>query len=100
MEPTVYTISTTQTMINIVGITGLDRMSPGGDRVGEVAGVNCFTGGPPLQVLERLAEIFQNLAVDEFNLAPRSHGCHESRNSVDDQAKTLLALALGLLRPF
>jgi hypothetical protein len=93
MEPAVYAIRMTQAMINIVRITCLDGMSPCGDRLREVVGVNCVTGGPPLQVFERLAETFQNLAVGMFHLALWRHGCHKPTNSVNDQGKSLIARA-------
>jgi len=50
------------------------------------------TGGPILQFLSRLAEILQDLAVEEFNLARRIQGTHKPRNCVDDPAETFLIL--------
>src|SRR5689334_20999956 len=100
MEPPVRAICAKQTVINIVGVAGLDRMSPCGDRLRKVFRVNYITSGPLLQVFERLAEIFESLPVHEFHFAVRGHGCHQSRNSVEDQAKALLALELSLLCPF
>jgi hypothetical protein len=39
-----------------------------------------------LEVLQRLAEVVQDLPVDELHLAGRSKGGDQSRNAVDDQA--------------
>jgi hypothetical protein len=50
-------------------------------------------GGPILQFLNRLAEIFQDLAVEELNLTCSIHGTHEPGNAIDNQAKIEFACA-------
>jgi hypothetical protein len=54
--------------------------------------MHSVAGGPILQFLSRLAEIFQELTVEKFNLAGRVQGTHKPRNTVDDQTKTFLTL--------
>src|SRR6267142_326645 len=51
-----------------------------------------IAGVPILQFLRRLAEIFQELAVEEFDFARGTQGTHEPRNAIDDQAKAFLTL--------
>src|SRR6202521_3153206 len=43
--------------------------------------------GPILQFLSRLAEIFQGLPVEKFDLACRIQRAHEPRHRVDDLAQ-------------
>src|SRR5712692_2272066 len=52
--------------------------------------MDSVAGGPILQFLSGLAEVFQDLPVDKFDLARRIRGRHKPRNAVDDQAQTLL----------
>jgi hypothetical protein len=57
--------------------------------------VDSFVRGPMLQLLNRLAEIFQDLTVEEFHLAGGTQGTYKPRNGVDDQTKTLLQRRLA-----
>src|SRR5580700_1594470 len=54
-------------------------------------------GGPILQVLSRFAEIFQELAVEELDLARGTQGTHEPGNGVDDQTQAKFAGAQSIL---
>src|SRR6266853_1507247 len=54
--------------------------------------MDSVTGGPILQFLRRLAEIFQELAVEKLDLACGTQGTHKPRNGVDDQTKAFLTL--------
>src|SRR5262249_59076851 len=97
VEPAVHTISTAQTVINVVLLPGFDRAPPRNDRLRQVLGVNGVAGGPPLQFCQRLAEIFQAWAVDEFDLTCRSHNRDVSGNAIHDQPKTFFTRAEGIL---
>ncbi len=44
-------------------------------------------GGPTLQFLRRLAEIFQDLAVEELKFTCSTHSTYEPGNAIDDQAQ-------------
>src|SRR3954471_7122935 len=87
LEPAVYAISTPATVLNVVGMPGFDRTRKGGHHAGEVMRMDDVAGGPTLQFLRRLAEIFQNLAVEELEPTCRTHGTHEPGNAIDDQAQ-------------
>ena len=54
--------------------------------------MDSVAGVPILQFLSRLAEIFQELAVEQFDLARGIQGAHKPGNAVDDQAKAFLTL--------
>src|SRR5260370_24108977 len=72
-------------------------MRKGGDHTSTIIGMNGVSVGPILQFLNRLAEIFQDLPVQEFNFAGRIHGTYQAGNAVDDQAKIEFARAQRFL---
>src|SRR6266478_3044896 len=86
LEPAVHAIGTPLTELENIRLSGLDRAPPRVDHAREVIRMDGVAGGPILQVLSRLAKIFQELAVEEFDLARGTQGTHEPRNAVDDQA--------------
>src|SRR5258708_16811081 len=77
------------------------------DHARKVIRMEGVEGDPMLKFLSHLAEIFQDLAVEIFDLPCRTQGKHKPRNVVDDQTKALLtlpkrclaALALNRNRP-
>src|SRR5258708_27477451 len=79
---------------------GFDGIPEGSDDTRKVVGMNGVAGCPTLQLLSRLAEIFQNLAVEKFDLACRTHGTHEPRNAMDDQTQIEFARTQGFLSTF
>ncbi len=79
-------------MVNVIGIPGFDRAPPGGDRPREIIWVDGFAGTPAFQFFKSLAEVFQDLVVDEFDLAFRSHYGYQAGDAIDDQANTLFTL--------
>src|SRR5258708_21265816 len=54
--------------------------------------MHSMAGGQILQFLRRFAEIFQDLPVEEFNLAHRVQGTHHPGNGIDNQSKAFLIL--------
>jgi len=58
----------------------------------EIIRMDSVEVGRILPFLSRLAEIFQGLAVEKFDLTGRTQGKHKSRNGVDDQTKAFLTL--------
>src|SRR5882762_9638017 len=62
--------------------------------------MDSVAGGPVLQLLGRLAEIFQELAVEEHHLARGTQGTYKPGNAIDDKAKALLVRPEGLLGTF
>jgi len=74
------------------------------DDVGKVVGVNGVSARPSLEFLERLAEVVEDLLVDELDRAVRCQNRNESGNPVDDVVESELALhgalvAASLLTP-
>src|SRR6267154_5056322 len=61
MKPPVRTVSTAQTVVNVIGIPGFDRVPPCGDRLGEIIWVDRVAGTPTFQFFKSLAEVFQDL---------------------------------------
>jgi hypothetical protein len=87
MKPAVHAIGTPAPVLNIAGIPRFDGMSKGGDHARKLIWMNGVAGGPTLQFLRRLAEIFQDLPVEEFDLTRRIECKHETRNAIDDGAE-------------
>src|SRR5260370_42332928 len=81
-------------------LPGLERASPRLDRAREVVRMNGVRGGPIFQFFMALAEIIQDLLIDEFDFAFRRQSTNKAGNTIDDQAKTLFAYTqarLGML---
>src|SRR5260370_14945813 len=62
------------------------------DDVGKVVGVNGVSARPPLEFFERLAEVVEDLLVDELHSSVRCQNCNESGNPVDDVVASELAV--------
>src|SRR2546425_871455 len=82
-------------MLKLNQLPGLHAPLPRIDHARKVIRMEGIAGSPILQFLSRLAEIFQNLAVEKLDLAFRTQGTYESRNTVDDPAKAFLTLLEG-----
>jgi hypothetical protein len=91
VEPAVDPISTAEAGLSVVRMAGLDRAPPRGEHNREVIQMNGVGDRPPLQFLERNTEIFQGLAVGDFDFTGRCHESGETRNVIADRAKMMLA---------
>src|SRR4029077_20694905 len=100
VEPTVYAIDSTATMLKIYRLSSFDRAPPGVDHTRKVIRMKGFVGRPMLHFLSRLSRICQDLRVLQFALACRIQDRHKPRNAVDDQTQALLVCADGLLGGF
>src|SRR4030095_8384571 len=60
--------------------------------------MNGIGRAPTFHFLERLAEIVQDLTVDNFDLTFRIHDGYETGNAFNGQPKPVFARAHGLLR--
>ena len=69
MEPAVYAIGTTDTVLSVMGLPGLDRASPRGRQVRKVIRMNDVGSGPTLQFVKRFATIIQALLIDVFEFS-------------------------------
>ncbi|OLE63219.1 MAG: hypothetical protein AUG04_06295 [Deltaproteobacteria bacterium 13_1_20CM_2_69_21] len=86
LEPAVHTVGSTLTKLIRIRLPGFDRVLPRVEQARKVIRMDGVAGGPILQFLGRLAEIFPDLAVEKFHLACRTHGAYKPRNGIDDQA--------------
>jgi hypothetical protein len=86
MEPAVDAIGSTIASFAIKRLPGFDRVLVGIDCAGTVVRVVSVADRSVLHLLSRLAEIFQDLAADVFELACRIPGGHKPGNVVHDQA--------------
>ena len=91
LEPTVHAVRAALAEFEIVGLPCLDRVSPCRDRAGQVLGMDRIAHLPVLQLLDRLTEVIEELAVEQFDSARGIQGAHKPRDAVDDEAKPLLA---------
>src|SRR5687768_13368381 len=55
------------------------------------------TGPPALELLQRTAEVLEDLAVDEFDVTGGRKGRDQPWNAVDDQARLAFAFAQRVL---
>src|SRR5260370_1757743 len=73
-------------------LPGFEPAPPRIDHAKEIIRMDSVEVGRILPFLSRLAEIFQGLAVEKFDLTGRTQGKHKSRNSFHDQTKAFLTL--------
>src|SRR4029077_6436760 len=90
LEPAVHTIGAPLAELKNIRLSGFDRVLPRVDHARKIIRMNGIAGGPILQFLSRLAEIFQDLTVEKFDLACRIQGTHKPRNGIDDPAEAFL----------
>ncbi len=69
MEPAVHAIGAPLAELENIRLPGFDRASPRVDHARKVIRMDSVAGGPILQFLSGLAEIFQELAVEKFDFA-------------------------------
>src|SRR5713226_5311596 len=100
MEPAVYAIGTTDTVLKVMGMPRFHRVSPRGRQARKVIRVNDIRSGPIFQFVERLATIIQALLIDEFEFSRGRRSINKAGNAIDDKAQTLFTRAQGLLGMF
>jgi hypothetical protein len=71
LEPAIHAIGPPLTEFKNVRLPGFDRALPRIDHARKVVRVDNVAGAPILQFLSCLTEIFQDLPVEEFDLACR-----------------------------
>ena len=62
--------------------------------------MDSVAGVPILQFLSRLAEIFQELTVEELDLAGGTQGTDKPRDAIDEMAELALTFTYRFLRAF
>ena len=72
LKPAVDAIERRARYFELEGVTGRDRMREDLDDARKILRMNRAVGPPVLQLLQRLAEVLEDLAVDEFDLTGRA----------------------------
>ena len=99
LEPTVLPVGSPDAMLDVVGLTGFDRVLPGGYYVWEISRMHRLDGAPLLQFFERPAKVLDDLAIDMLDLARRRHDRDQAGNGFDEQARLPLAFAQVAIQP-
>ena len=86
MEPTVDAIGAAATALKVERITGFDRLPDRGERMWPVIRMKRVSLSPPSQFLDRLAKIFQVVAIAGVQFTGRCPKRDESRNAIDDSS--------------
>ena len=74
LEPAIHAIGAALAELKNIRLPGFDRALPCIDHARKVFRMHRVTSAPIPQFLRRLAEIFQDLPVEEFDLARRAQG--------------------------
>src|SRR5258707_2033848 len=93
MEPAVYAIGTTETVLRVIWMPSFDRAFPRGQHARNVIRMCNAGDGPTFQFAKRFAKIIQSLLTGKFDFAFCRPGINEPGNAIDDQAQIELALA-------
>ena len=96
-EPVIDAIRPPKTLHDFVWTAGRDRACEDLDDVRQILRMNCVVRPPLPELLERLAEVLEHLAVDDFDVTGCAQECDQPRDAVDDQTRFALAFAQGLL---
>src|SRR6185503_7597562 len=99
LEPPVPPVGSPDAMLDVVGLTGFDRVLPGGYYTRDVSRMDGIDGAPLLQFFERPAKVLEDLAVDVLDLTCRRHDRDQAGNGFDDQARLALAFAQSQFSP-
>src|SRR5258708_40098229 len=86
VEPTVHSIGSTATSLHIARLPSFDRPLIGVDHARKVIRMDGVAGGPILQFLSRLAEIFPDIAGKKFRDTGRISGSAESMKKKKNNA--------------
>src|SRR4030095_14949 len=97
MKPAVHAVSAAETELNVIGLLRVESVLPFGYCTREIIRMNDIGRAPTFIFLERLAEIVQDLTVDNFDLPFRIHDGYETGNAFNRQPKPVFARADGLL---
>ena len=87
MKPTIDAVSSANTVLGVVWLSRSYRSLPCLNRQRSVIRVNGVAECPALQLVERCADIFQELAIDAFQFTGRCHDCDLRRNTIGYRAK-------------
>src|SRR3984893_7543157 len=92
LKPAVHTVGAPLAELKIMRLPGFEPTIIRVHYAGKVIRMDMLEVGRILPFLNRLAEIFQGLAVEKFDLACGAQSEYKSRNSVDDHTKAFLTL--------
>src|SRR6201988_740766 len=92
LKPTIDTVRSLEALLRLEGVAGGERSRGDSDVIRQILGMNRVDRLPLLEVLQRPAEVIQQLAIHDFDLTGPTQQTVETRDVVDDQARILLAL--------
>ena len=84
LEPAIDAVRPPESLHDLVWTAGGDRLCEDLDDVRKILGMNGVVRPPLLQLLERLAGVFEDLAIDDFDVTGRGQECDQTWNVVDD----------------
>ena len=99
LEPSIDAIGAPTTVLNRIDLARFDGLCQSLNHAGKVIRMNGIDEGPVLQILICLAEILQDLAIEELDLARCAQRSYEPRNVVDDLPPGHFPRAQAFLSP-
>ena len=98
-EPAIDAIGPSKALHDFVRCAGRERTREYFDDVRPILRMNCVVRPPLPELFERLAEVLEHLAVDDFDVTGRGQECDQPRDAVHEQARTALAFAQCFTQP-
>ena len=97
LEPAIFAVGSTDAMLELVRLPGLDRVLPGGRHLRQVGRMHGISRPPLPQLFKRATEVVEDLAVDVLNPAVGCHDGDEAGKGLNDEAEALFAGGRSLL---
>src|SRR6201991_33805 len=92
LKPTIDAVRSLEALLRLEGIADGDRSRDDSDVIRQVLGMIRVNRPPLLEVLQRPAEVIQQLAIHDFDLTGRTQQTNETRDVVEYEARMLLPL--------
>src|SRR6185503_6126784 len=90
LKPTIDTVRSFEALLRLEVVACGERARGFSDLILQILGMNRVDRLPLLEVLQRPAEVIQQLAIHDFDLTGPTQQTNETRDVVDDQARILL----------
>src|SRR5262245_41420341 len=100
MQPPILAGEAPQARLRRIGNAGGDRFCENFSEMGKVIRMNRSVCAPVLQLFQRPATIFEDLAIDSFDLTIRGQDPNQTRYPVNSRTQTSLAFTQRLLHAF
>src|SRR5438034_8324755 len=80
VEPAVYAVGSAQTLLHLIWLSGFDRVLPRSHDAWQVIRMHRLGHRPIPQLVKGPTEVFQDLPIDQFDVASRRHRIDEAGN--------------------